>query len=243
MDLFVRPDGTVQAIYADDLVDVFAALGVATTRRASHVEPYGNGGWMVDLSPVARACTKCARIKPIEQFDLRDNGKRRRRVCHECFNAQKTRHRRKRHLEHPDVHDRVKRISREYRRNVRVQARLGALNAYSDGDPKCACCGERTVEFLTIDHINGNGAAHRRELEAQNVGPGTGFYLWLKSNGYPNGFQVLCYNCNCAKGCYGTCPHKSGPTLGPFATRQAALDAEVAWLDAALTDRRLEARC
>lgn len=32
---------------------------------------------------------------------------------------------------------------------------------------------------------------------------------WLRRNNYPNGFQVLCHNCNMAKGFYGKCPHQS----------------------------------
>ena len=30
----------------------------------------------------------------------------------------------------------------------------------------------------------------------------------LKKLGYPkDGYQLLCHNCNCAKGWYGACPH------------------------------------
>jgi hypothetical protein len=28
-------------------------------------------------------------------------------------------------------------------------------------------------------------------------------------NEFPDGFQVLCHNCNLAKGYYGECPHNS----------------------------------
>ena len=34
-------------------------------------------------------------------------------------------------------------------------------------------------------------------------------YRWLKNHNYPEGFQVLCYNCNLPKGVYGVCPHVS----------------------------------
>jgi hypothetical protein len=31
----------------------------------------------------------------------------------------------------------------------------------------------------------------------------------LKKHGWPKeGFTILCFNCNCAKGIYGTCPHQ-----------------------------------
>lgn len=69
---------------------------------------------------------------------------------------------------------------------------------------KCKCCGESNIAFLSIDHINNDGAKHRKK-----IGKGASFYFWLKRNNYPkNNFQVLCYNCNCAKGFTGKCPHQ-----------------------------------
>jgi hypothetical protein len=69
------------------------------------------------------------------------------------------------------------------------------------GGPVCACCGEDTPEFLEIDHIDGGGTKHRKEI-------GGRLYAWLRRNGFPPGFQVLCANCNVAKGRYGVCPHR-----------------------------------
>ena len=31
---------------------------------------------------------------------------------------------------------------------------------------------------------------------------------YLKKNNYPDGFQVLCWNCNLGRAHYGVCPHK-----------------------------------
>jgi hypothetical protein len=50
------------------------------------------------------------------------------------------------------------------------------------------------MDALTIDHIKGNGAEERRRLAKQ--ARGSRFYLWLKRHGYPEGYQVLCFNCN-----------------------------------------------
>jgi hypothetical protein len=66
---------------------------------------------------------------------------------------------------------------------------------------KCVCCGEKNYYFLSIDHINGGGNKHRKEI-------GGNFYGWLIRNKFPKGFQVLCYNCNFAKGHYEKCPHE-----------------------------------
>jgi hypothetical protein len=74
---------------------------------------------------------------------------------------------------------------------------------YGGNPPQCACCGETTTEFLCIDHIAGGGRKHKKE-----VGGMSGFYNWMLSNKFPEGFQILCHNCNMAKGFYGSCPHK-----------------------------------
>lgn len=91
--------------------------------------------------------------------------------------------------------------TKEWRRTSNKRLRMAALNHYSNNDPKCACCAERTYEFLAIDHINGNGKEHRRQVGNSNI------YDALRKAGYPEGFQVLCHNCNSAKGFYGQCPH------------------------------------
>jgi hypothetical protein len=72
----------------------------------------------------------------------------------------------------------------------------------------CVCCGEDTPEFLTIDHINNDGATHRRRISGRGRGYNARVDLWLRRNGCPkDNFQLLCMNCNFAKGKYGSCPH------------------------------------
>ena len=86
------------------------------------------------------------------------------------------------------------------------ERRRKCLVHYSENPPKCYCCGEMTLEFLTIDHINNDGAEHRRQLTKSKVRGGN-IYGWIIKNNFPKIFKVLCYNCNCAKGFYGKCPH------------------------------------
>jgi hypothetical protein len=64
---------------------------------------------------------------------------------------------------------------------------------------KCACCGITRIEFLCFDHINNDGSAHRRVIGRYPMA------RWLKSHGFPDGFQVLCWNCNSAKQILGEC--------------------------------------
>lgn len=74
---------------------------------------------------------------------------------------------------------------------------------YSYGG-KCACCGERQFPFLTIDHIGGGGAKHKREIGGKTHQ----LYSWLKRKGFPDGFRVLCMNCNWATAYGRICPHQ-----------------------------------
>lgn len=81
--------------------------------------------------------------------------------------------------------------------------RLAIIEHYGG---RCSCCGEAEPLFLEIDHINNDGKIHR-----QNIGiGGRTLILWLIKNNYPDGFQVLCSNCNQGKKRGGgACPHKS----------------------------------
>jgi hypothetical protein len=85
----------------------------------------------------------------------------------------------------------------------RLRLRRQVLTHYGG---MCACCEEITIEFLSIDHINGGGSHHKRQIQKH-------IWQWLKQNRYPGGFQVLCFNCNLANGFYGYCPH-SGISRG-----------------------------
>lgn len=87
----------------------------------------------------------------------------------------------------------------EYHDQARKSLKQQAMAAYGG---KCSCCGENEIDFLTIDHIGGGGRAHRAKI-------GSATYRWLKLNNYPKrGFRVLCFNCNCAIGMFGVCPHQ-----------------------------------
>ena len=76
------------------------------------------------------------------------------------------------------------------------------------GGYKCNCCGESEQLFLSIDHIDNNGAEERRS--GKYGGSGTGFYQWLRKSGFPSGYQVLCMNCQVGKHKNGgVCPHRT----------------------------------
>ena len=121
---------------------------------------------------------------------------------------QKREHFRQYHREYAKRNEKkIKIFQKEYRRELRLEV----LSHYSDKSMDflhCACCKELHLIFLTIDHINNDGAEQRRKLKLKS---GFAFYLWLKQNNYPEGYQVLCHNCNYAKS-HGGCPHKKETT-------------------------------
>lgn len=90
---------------------------------------------------------------------------------------------------------------KERQKNLRKAARIEAIGHYSNGTMSCRCCGEKTLDFLDLDHVDGGGRQDR--ISNKN----THTSLLVKKRGYPPGFQVLCRNCNWAKHLYGACPY------------------------------------
>ncbi|MBA7710213.1 hypothetical protein ES703_119149 [subsurface metagenome] len=86
--------------------------------------------------------------------------------------------------------------------------RMEALIHYGGNPPRCACCGEIRIPFLTIDHIKGQGNVHRKEIKRRFGW----IYAWLKAEKYPPNFRVLCMNCNTAIAWHGICPHQEEGT-------------------------------
>jgi len=117
--------------------------------------------------------------------------------CKQCRNKYNSQHRK----DKPEKYEAERARTKERFRKLRVEV----LNKYSGGSPQCACCKDTNMEFLVIDHVNGGG-----NLEREVVGWGGRFYHWLKKQGYPTGYRVLCANCNSALGAYGRCPHQLG---------------------------------
>lgn len=74
--------------------------------------------------------------------------------------------------------------------------KIAVINVLTNGEGTCRWCGQGDIDVLNIDHIDGGGNKHRKELGTRN---GQSFYTWIISNDYPDGFQVLCANCNLKK--------------------------------------------
>jgi hypothetical protein len=91
--------------------------------------------------------------------------------------------------------DKVKEWNVVYHKRRQRELKYKVLTHYGNG--KCACvqCGFDNIHALSIDHINGKGNEHRRQIKTF----GGRFYHWLVANNYPEGFQTLCMNCQFIK--------------------------------------------
>ena len=132
--------------------------------------------------------------------------------CKSCAKEHERQRHREWHVLNPERSKEISRnVSLKNRERIyaqrkvrRAKLRLEVLSHYSNGLLQCACCGESHTDFLAVDHINGNGKKHRRDIRRS----GTSFFRWLRQNNYPEGYRVLCHNCNQAIGYYGSCPHE-----------------------------------
>ena len=131
-----------------------------------------------------KRCPKCGVTDPASEFgvDSNNSGGLRAR-CIVCAR-----------IKTPEA--RAAEMSRGF---VRRRANRDRVLAHYGG--RCVCCGEERREFLAIDHINGGGGKHIKSIKMPLT-------EWLIKNGMPEGFRVLCHNCNMARGFYGTCPHE-----------------------------------
>jgi len=112
-------------------------------------------------------CRKCDRLKP--SFDFYKNH----RTCKVCQGH----------------------LGQKYkggRSRWRQRRKVEVISHYSDGEMTCAKCGFSDLRALSIDHISGDGANHKRSRKGD-------LYGWLRKHKYPSGFQVLCMNCQFIK--------------------------------------------
>lgn len=79
--------------------------------------------------------------------------------------------------------------------------RLEALKHYGGGEIKCVICGFSDIRALVLDHINNDGAEHRKEwrINGRGLKGGTNIYERLKRFGFIDGLQTVCANCNMIK--------------------------------------------
>ena len=84
----------------------------------------------------------------------------------------------------------------DYQKEYYQRIKSEVLTFYSNSNrPKCVWCGEERLACLSIDHIAGGGNKERKRLGLEGVH----FYRWLRKQGFPEGYQTLCMNCQFIK--------------------------------------------
>ena len=99
-----------------------------------------------------------------------------------------------------------KKRARELDRDLRYLVLQTYSKRLSDSKiPCCNCCHlNSNLAFLAVDHIAGKKQMDS-EHELKKLGYSSKFQSWallrwLKRKNFPEGFQILCHNCNHAKG-------------------------------------------
>ena len=146
-----------------------------------------------------RVCTGCSTWKTWDNYRWRSKEKPSRGRESKCVDCLKMENKVQwlKHKDDPGAKELRNQKHTEHKQRLRAET----FAAYGN---QCACCGEARREFLGIDHINGGGNKHRKQLQKYGVN----FYCWLRQRGYPKEYQILCHNCNLAKGFFGYCPHE-----------------------------------
>jgi len=128
-------------------------------------------------------CRQCQEDLPTEKFS------KWRRVCKRC------RHKNQWPRHYAKNKDQILEKGKKRTKANKLQV----IDYYSNGTMKCNRCNMNDIRVLTLDHINGGGNAHRKQ-----VGNSTYFRLiqqYKKTNQWEDGYQVLCMNCQFIKRC------------------------------------------
>ncbi len=96
------------------------------------------------------------------------------------------------------------RLTHKYARSkvslrVHLKSKIEVLSHYSTNKekPTCCSCGEDRLPCLSIDHLKDNGYLDK-DSKGRKRG-GRDFYAKLKREGFPDGYQTLCLNCQAIK--------------------------------------------
>ena len=132
-------------------------------------------------SSKTKTCCRCRKSKPFSAFyALRSSVDGRYPHCIECYRKARTRAR-----------DAILTKRRDWEKRLRQEV----IKHYGG---KCRCCAERAPEFLSVVPIPGRAEPRKAT---------TSLPFWLKKNGYPKGYRVLCHNCRTSYERFEYCPH------------------------------------
>jgi len=130
-----------------------------------------------------KTCKVCKLSKDVEEFSKDRRAKDGHRAeCKLCWSATMKEY----YATHPDARLARSEYCKKWREDIKdkVLAHYGA---------RCACCGETERVFLTLDHVNNDGADHRRSMGVGRVG-GDKTWRWLVATNFAESerLQILC---------------------------------------------------
>ena len=140
-----------------------------------------------------KQCTKCLRLKSVDDFYHKWSENRLFSRCKSCERLISIKY----YSKHSEVR-------KSWSMKDKLKYRALIFNHYGS---ECKCCGEKNEVFLCLDHISGGGNKHRREVFGHKRTGGTMMYRWVVKNNFPIEFQILCHNFNWSKA-HGGCPHQ-----------------------------------
>ena len=132
-----------------------------------------------------KRCTKCSKIKPLQEFYSRAGKLGGRSDCKQCSN--------KRVIAFNKLPKQKEKQNIWFKQNRQLN-RLAAMHVL--GGTKCKQCGwDKDVRALQIDHVRGNGAEERKILSSLPM-----YRKIIRGEVNLQDYQVLCANCNTIKG-------------------------------------------
>ena len=132
------------------------------------------------------------RLKNI--YKIRENNRRWRKTHKEEIKLKEQ----KNYLDNKE--ERLKSSKLQYQK-MKEKVTKEVIKYYSSGTMACANPFNEHKEpytnilALTLDHIEGGGHKHRNNIKRS----GAHFYRYLQKQGYPDGYRVLCMNCQFMK--------------------------------------------
>ncbi len=156
-----------------------------------------------------KTCGECGHDKPVAEYYHKTVTNKQKKVYKYLSFACKTCDIKRNNAYSDKVRPVMRKVWNERTRNKRAEIKELVFNHY--GGWICACCGETERLFLSLDHINNDGADFRRMISGeQHKGGGYHSYIWLLRHDFPAGHQVLCANCQFGKRMNeGVCPHEA----------------------------------
>lgn len=151
---------------------------------------------MQEIQPSEKVCIKCGETKPFEMFGKQALSRfGRSNTCKKCCSAYNMR----------KYHSLPMEVRRKDPQLYQREKNAGWKQIFAHYGDRCECCGETEPKFLQVDHIKPIGAKVRKETGQTRI------FRWLRLNGFPPGFRILCSNCNHGRHRNGgICPHQMG---------------------------------